>query len=66
MDQLPPYITRYETHHSASSNDPFIAKGLVTTGPNTARYVSVSGKNKEQVHAQFLAAAAVAFGVKGA
>ena len=65
MEQLPHYITRYETAHSASSNDPYIAKGLIITGPNTGRYITVKGESAEQTRIDFLRTAAEVYAMKG-
>jgi hypothetical protein len=65
MKQLPHYVTRLETAHSAGSTDPYTAKGLVITGPNTGRYVIAKGTDRDQVHTDFLRMAADAYAAKG-
>lgn len=64
MEQLPSYVTRFETARSDSSSEPYIEKGLVITGPNAGRYVSAKGSNVDEVHAEFLRLAAQAFSLK--
>ena len=63
--QLPHYVTRFETAHSKSSNDPHIAKGLIITGPGIGRYITVSDQSKAQAHAEFLKTAAEVYAMKG-
>lgn len=65
MTQLPHYVTKFETAYSASSNAPYVEKGLVITGPNTGRYITAKGKDSAQVHADFLKMAADAYAAKG-
>jgi hypothetical protein len=63
--QLPHYITRFETAHSKSSNTPYVAKGLIITGPGTGRYITVKGTDRDQVYTDFLKMAAEAYAMKG-
>ena len=65
MPQLPHYVTRFKTAHSKSSNAPYVAKGLIITGPGTGRYITASGQSKAQAHAEFLKTAAEVYATKG-
>lgn len=59
--QLPWYVTKFETVVSKSSSNSFIARGVVTTGPNLGVYVTAEGTDRDLVIADFLKSARVAY-----
>lgn len=61
MAQLPWYVTKFETVVSKSSNNSFIVRGLVTTGPNQGVYVTAEGVEPNLVTLEFLELARTAY-----
>jgi len=58
QEKIPAYISRLEVFKSKSSSNPFIVRGVVTTGQGETQYVVEEGETLKDATEKFLISAA--------